>query len=62
MQLIIDPRSSVRCMHTETIDLAQIGRLTISRGSHVEPNEAGRWFADLAPARNWGHFLIAATP
>ncbi len=49
MQLIIDPRGGVRCVYAETIDLAQIGRLTISRGSHVEPDEAGRWFADLAP-------------
>ena len=49
MQLIIDPCGSVCCVYAETIDLAQIGRLTISRVSHVEPDEAGRWFADLAP-------------
>ena len=49
MQLIISPDGSVRCLYGETIDLAQLGRLTISRGSHVEPDEAGRWFADLAP-------------
>ena len=49
MQLIISPDGSVRCIYAETIDLAQLGRLTISRGSHVEPDEAGRWSADLAP-------------
>ena len=49
MQLIIEPDGSVRCVYTETIDLAALGRLTISRGSHVEPDEEGRWFADLAP-------------
>jgi hypothetical protein len=49
MQLIISPDGSVRCVYAEMIDLAQLGRLTISRGSHVEPGEAGRWFADLAP-------------
>ena len=49
MQLIIDPGGSVRCVYSETIDLATIGRLTISRGSHVEPNEEGLWFADLSP-------------
>ena len=49
MQLIIDPRGMVRCVYAETIDLASIGRLTISRGSRVEPDEEGRWFADLAP-------------
>ena len=49
MQLIISPDGRVRCVYTETIDLAELGRLTISRGSHVEPDEEGRWFADLAP-------------
>jgi hypothetical protein len=49
MQLIIEPGGSVRCVYAESIDLAQIGRLTISRGSHVEPDDAGQWFADLAP-------------
>ena len=49
MQLIIDPNGSVRCVYTETIDLTTLGRLTITRGSHVEPDETGRWFANLAP-------------
>jgi hypothetical protein len=49
MQLVIDPNGSVRCVYAETIDLAEIGRLSILRGSHVEPGEEGRWFADLAP-------------
>ncbi|WP_207395329.1 hypothetical protein [Bremerella alba] len=26
-----------------------LGKLSISRGSHVEPNEEGQWFADLSP-------------
>jgi hypothetical protein len=49
MQLIISPCGTVRCVYAEAIDLSEIGRLTIFRGSHVEPDEAGRWFADLAP-------------
>ena len=49
MQLIINPCGTVRCVYAEAIDLARLGRLTISRGSHVEPDEAGRWFADLTP-------------
>ena len=49
MQLIISPDGNVRCVYAETIDLAQLGRLTISRGSHVEPNSEGLWIADLAP-------------
>jgi len=49
MQLIITPQGSLRCVYTEEIDLAQLGQLSISRGSHVEPDSTGRWFADLAP-------------
>ena len=49
MKLIIDPQGSVRCVYAETIDLARLGRLVISRSSHVEPDDEGCWFADLAP-------------
>ena len=49
MNLIVTPHGTVRCLYAETIDLAEIGRLTISRGSRVEPADEGRWFADLAP-------------
>ena len=49
MQLIINSRGNVRCIYDEAIDLAQLGQLSISRGSHVEPDETGCWFADLAP-------------
>jgi hypothetical protein len=49
MQLIITPQGSLRCVYTEEIDLAQLGQLSISRGSYVEPDSTGRWFADLAP-------------
>ena len=49
MQLVITPGGIVRCLYSETIHLGQIGQPTISRGSHVEPDEQGRWFADLSP-------------
>lgn len=49
MQLLIHPGGSVQCVYSEAIDLAEIGRLSISRGSHVEPDREGHWFADLAP-------------
>lgn len=49
MQLLISPGGTIRCVYAETIDLAQIGHVSISRGSHVEPDQDGRWFADLAP-------------
>jgi hypothetical protein len=48
MQLVIKPNGFVRCVYDETIDLRQLGHLQVQRGSTVEPDEAGNWFADLA--------------
>jgi hypothetical protein len=49
MQLLIDPQGQVRCLYGEMIDLASLGVASIRRASHVEPDDAGRWWADLAP-------------
>jgi hypothetical protein len=49
MQLIVHPNGQARCLYSETIDLAQLGRLVIRRGSYVEPDDRGHWRADLAP-------------
>ena len=49
MQLVIDPTGGIRCLYDEVLPLADFGRLTIARGSHVEPTAAGHWTADLSP-------------
>ncbi len=49
MRLLIHPGGQVTCLYDESIDLASLGRLAISRASHVEPDEMGRWHADLSP-------------
>lgn len=49
MQLIIQPNGSVRCIYNEAIDLAQLGAVKITRGSHVEPDTDGQWLVDLSP-------------
>jgi hypothetical protein len=49
MQMLIAPNGSIRCLYDESLDLMALGSLTIRRASHVEPDEAGRWFADLSP-------------
>ncbi len=49
MQIVVAPGGGIRCVYDETIDLSLLGKVQISRGSHVEPNEVGAWFADLAP-------------
>ena len=49
MELLITPTGQVRCIYAEEIDLAVLGTLSISRGSHVEPDENGQWLVDLSP-------------
>ncbi|GDY07011.1 hypothetical protein LBMAG52_04970 [Planctomycetia bacterium] len=49
MQLVIDPAGDVRCLYDEALPLAEFGRLTIARGSHVEPTAVGLWTAELSP-------------
>jgi len=49
MLLLIGKTGEVNCLYDESIDLTEIGFLSIRRGSAVEPDENGRWFADLAP-------------
>lgn len=48
MNLLIDRHGQVRCLYGEAVDLAALGQLSIRRASHVEPDEHGRWWADLA--------------
>ncbi len=48
MELVVQPDGHVRCVYNEAIDLSALGRVQIKRGSHVEPDEDGRWFADMA--------------
>ncbi len=49
MQIIIDTHGNARCIYTEDINLTTIGSPTITRASHVEPDQQGRWLADLGP-------------
>ena len=49
MQLIIRNDGCVRAIYDETLDLSMLGEVSIARGSHVEPDEQGQWFADLSP-------------
>jgi hypothetical protein len=51
VNLIVEKGGRVRGIYGETIDLATLGTLTITRASHVEPDECGRWEVDLSPVR-----------
>jgi hypothetical protein len=49
MHLVVAPDGTARAIYAEAIDLAALGRPVIARASHVEPDAAGRWRADLGP-------------
>ncbi len=49
MILVVNGRGVVTFHYDETINLADLGYLEIVRASHVEPDAAGRWWADLNP-------------
>lgn len=49
MLLVITPDGTTRCLYGEAIDLHTLGLVTIARGSHVEPDDQGQWWADMAP-------------
>ena len=51
MQLVIKSGGVVRCVYGEEIDLTALGSPVISRASHVEPDQQGRWWADMGPVR-----------
>ena len=49
MELLIAPTGGIRGVYGEDVNLHQLGRLSIQRGSHVEPTADGQWTADLLP-------------
>ncbi len=49
MEILIRPCGEVVAVYSEYLDLNALGRPSIRRASHVEPDDAGRWWADLAP-------------
>ena len=49
MELVVDAGGSVRCIYGEELDLRALGKLQITRASHVEPDKDGYWWADMGP-------------
>lgn len=49
MQLVVTLGGNIRCINGELIDVRALGEPQIRRASHVEPDERGRWRADLSP-------------
>ena len=49
MELVVSVGGDVRCIYGEELDLREIGKLQITRASHVEPDRDGFWWADMGP-------------
>jgi len=49
MELVVDADGDVRCIYDEALDLRELGKLQITRVSHVEPDRDGFWWADMGP-------------
>ena len=42
MELVVGSDGGVKCIYDETLDLRALGRLQITRASHVEPDRDGQ--------------------
>jgi hypothetical protein len=50
MELVVGVDGMARCIYDEALDLREIGKLQITRASHVEPDRDGFWWADMGPS------------
>jgi hypothetical protein len=50
MELVVGVDGVARCIYDEALDLREIGKLQITRASHVEPDSDGNWIADMGPS------------
>ena len=50
MELVVGCDGGVRCIYDESWDLRALGKLQITRASHVEPDSDGNWWADMGPS------------
>ncbi len=48
-ELIIGLGGNVRMIYSDLVEPHAFGEPTIERGSHVEPDQNGFWWADLTP-------------
>ena len=49
MELVVGVDGMARCIYGEELDLRELGKMQITRASHVEPDSDGNWWADMGP-------------
>ena len=47
--LFISRDGTVTTIYNDKVDLRSLGKVKIQRASHVEPDDNGMWWADMAP-------------
>jgi hypothetical protein len=50
MELVVGVDGGVKCIYDEAMELRALGKLQITRASHVEPDVDGNWWADMGPS------------
>ena len=50
LELVVGVDGGVKCIYDEALDLRALGKLQITRASHVEPDREGFWWADMGPS------------
>lgn len=51
IEFLMTAHGIVRAIYTEVIPIQVLGQVHIQRASHVEPDTAGQWWADLSPSQ-----------
>jgi hypothetical protein len=51
LEFFIPPTGDVMVLYQEFFETNSLGPLTITRASHVEPDQQGCWWADLEPVQ-----------
>ena len=44
-----DTDGNIETIYGEELTLSELGKLNITRASHVEPNAEGKWTVDMSP-------------
>ena len=50
IELVVGVDGTVKCIYDEALELHEMGKLQITRASHVEPDAEGYWWADMEPS------------
>ncbi len=56
MDVFVGTTGEITTLYQEVLDLAALGACRIERASHVEPDAAGQWWAEIVDGPRLGPF------